>query len=208
MLRLHRYLHVSLAQEPADKNPWLVPSPGIDTPGGYRKGQHARWRYCARRARRHRARHSLFRSPLPRARARRRSLSPSLALTRTWSQCTQRRQRRRRRQRRLTTRVVTCMRAYVTARGACDVTARVIHCFDLLSPSHARGVARSLARARGGGGGGVGGGVQLHRASRASRASRARACTSPPRIARSSPFLFPPRAHTRALRRQRRSLAR
>ena len=70
----------------------------------------------------------------------------SLALTRTWSQCTQRRQRRRRRQRRLTTRVVTCMRAHVTARGACDVTARVIHCFDLLSPSHARGVARSLAR--------------------------------------------------------------
>jgi len=41
VLRLHRYLHVSLAQEPADKNPWLVPSPGIDTPGGYRKGQHA-----------------------------------------------------------------------------------------------------------------------------------------------------------------------
>ena len=147
MLRLHRYLHVSLAQEPADKNPWLVPSPGIDTPGGYRKGQHARWRYCARRARRHRARHSLFRSPLPRARARRRSLSPSLALTRTWSQCTQRRQRRRRRQRRLTTRVVTCMRAYVTARGACDVTARVIHRFDLLSPSHARGGARSLTNA-------------------------------------------------------------
>ena len=146
MLRLHRYLHVSLAQEPADKNPWLVPSPGIDTPGGYRKGQHARWHHCARRARRHRARHSLFRSPLPRARARRRSLSPSLALTRTWSQCTQRRQRRRRRQRRLTTRVVTCMRAHVTTRGVCDVTTRVIHCFDLLSPSHARGVSRSLAR--------------------------------------------------------------
>ena len=70
MLRLHRHLHVSLAQEPADKNRWLVPSPGIDTPGGYRKGQHARWRHCARRARRHRARRSFFRSPLPRARAR------------------------------------------------------------------------------------------------------------------------------------------
>ena len=122
--------------------------------------------------------------------------------------CTQRRQRRRRRQRRLMTRVVTCMRAHVTARGACDVTARVIHCFDLLSPSHARGVARSLARARGGGGGGVGGGVQLHRASRASHVSYTRACTSPPRIARVITVPLPPRAHTRALRRRRRSLAR
>ena len=91
------------------------------------------------------------------------------------------------------------MRAHVTARGACDVTARVIHCFDLLSPSHARGVARSLARARGGGGGGVGGGVQLHRASRASRASRARVCTSPPRIARVITVPLPPtRPHARA----------
>ena len=64
---------------------------------------------------------------------------------------------------------------------------------------------RLLARARGGGGGGVGGGVQLHRAS---RASRARACTSSPRIACVITVPLPPRAHTRALRRRRRSLAR
>ena len=64
---------------------------------------------------------------------------------------------------------------------------------------------RSLARARGGGAVGFGGGVQLHRAS---RASRSRACTSSPRIARVITVPLPPRAHTRALRRRRRSLAR
>ena len=66
-----------------------------------------------------------------------------------------------------------------------------------------RSLARSIARTRCGVGGG--GGVQLHRDvtrvtrahARHHRASRA-----------SSPFLFPPRAHTRALRRRRRSLAR
>ena len=40
---------------------------------------HARLRHCTRRVRRHRARHSLFRSPLPLARTRRRSLACSRA---------------------------------------------------------------------------------------------------------------------------------
>ena len=115
------------------------------------------------------------------------------------------------------------MRAYVTARGACDVTARVIHCFDLLSPSHARGVARSLARsharhAR----------VMSHRSRardvtsrvvvsisllrcllRAPRVTRVYAYVITAHRARHHRFPPPPRTTgTRALLRRRRSLAR
>ena len=100
---------------------------------------HARLRHCTRRVRRHRARHSLFRSPLPLARTRRRSLACSRA-------------RRRRR----------------WGWGWRSVTPRVTR-------------VTSVTRAR----------VHVTTAHSAS-----------------SPFLFPPRAHTRALRRQRRSLAR
>ena len=91
-----------------------------------------------------------------------------------------------------------CVRHHRASRASSPFSAPPAH------DRHARAaaaaaLARSLARARGGGGGGVGGGVQLHRASCASRASRARACTSPPRIARVITVPLPPtRPHARA----------
>ena len=86
-------------------------------------------------------------------------------------------------------RFITVFRTPARATGTCVLLRR------------RRSLVRSIVRTRCGVGGG--GGVQFHRASRACarerhhRASRA-----------SSPFLFPPRTHTRALRRRRRSLAR
>ena len=73
--------------------------------------------------------------------------------------------------------------------------------------THAASLARLLARAEAEA---VGLGVAFSYTARHARhARRARACARHHRASRaSSPFLFPPRAHTRALRRRRRSLAR
>ena len=175
---------------------------------------HARPRHCTRCVRRHGARHSLFRSPLPLARTRRRSLACSRA-------------RRRRRWgwgwRSVTPRVTRVTRV-TRVRRACTSPPRIARVITVPLPPtrpHARAataaaLARSIARAVCGGCGGGGGGgwrwravtSPVTRVTRAARHARVRVrhhCAS----RASSPFSVSPRTTgTRALLRRRRSLAR